>query len=153
MAVKLKSVYKLFHMSGDIVYALLFPQLTAAMYMPEYVNWFGSTCAFIVGLLLRFLSGEPFLGIEAYIHWPGFLPGKFSLENSTLKRKTSRRITHRWTQADVHVPNCINDNCFRCSHGHFAAIRICSAKTRNRNFVKKSRASCPQGAHHRLTRD
>ena len=76
MAVKLKSVYKLFHMSGDIVYALLFPQLTAAMYMPEYVNWFGSTCAFIVGLLLRFMSGEPFLGIEAYIHWPGFITGK-----------------------------------------------------------------------------
>jgi len=73
MAVKLKSVYKLFHMSGDIVYALLFPQLTAAMYMPEYVNWFGSTCAFFVGVILRFLSGEPFLGIDAYIHWPGFI--------------------------------------------------------------------------------
>ena len=78
MAVKLKSVYKLFHMSGDIVYALLFPQLTAAMYMPEYVNWFGSTCAFFVGVILRFLSGEPFLGIDAYIHWPGFISGKYN---------------------------------------------------------------------------
>ena len=77
MAVKLKSVYKLFHMSGDIVYALLFPQLTAAMYMPTYVNWFGSTMAFITGVLLRFLSGEPFLGIDAVIEWPGFLTGKF----------------------------------------------------------------------------
>jgi Na+/proline symporter len=73
MAVKLKSVYQLFHMSGDIVYALLFPQLTAAMYMPTYVNWFGSTLAFITGVLLRFLSGEPFLGMEAYIQWPGFI--------------------------------------------------------------------------------
>ena len=79
MAVKLKSVYKLFHMSGDIVYALLFPQLTAAMYMPEYVNWFGSTCAFFVGVVLRFLSGEPFLGIDAYIHWPGFISGKCNM--------------------------------------------------------------------------
>ena len=80
MAVKLKSVYKLFHMSGDIVYALLFPQLTAAMYMPEYVNWFGSTCAFFVGVILRFLSGEPFLGIDAYIHWPGFISGKYNIK-------------------------------------------------------------------------
>ena len=79
MAVKLKSVYKLFHMSGDIVYALLFPQLTAAMFMPEYVNWFGSTCAFFVGVILRFLSGEPFLGIDAYIHWPGFITGTTTL--------------------------------------------------------------------------
>jgi len=79
MAVKLKSVYKLFHMSGDIVYALLFPQLTAAMYMPTYVNWFGSTMAFITGVLLRFLSGEPFLGIDAVIEWPGFLTGKFCI--------------------------------------------------------------------------
>jgi len=55
MAVKLKSVYKLFHMSGDIVYALLFPQLTAAMYMPNHVNWFGSYAAFFTGVLLRFL--------------------------------------------------------------------------------------------------
>ena len=55
MAVKLKSVYKLFHMSGDIVYALLFPQLTAAMYIPKHVNWFGSISAFVVGVLLRFL--------------------------------------------------------------------------------------------------
>ena len=55
MAVKLKSVYKLFHMSGDIVYALLFPQLTAAMYIPKHVNWFGSISAFVIGVLLRFL--------------------------------------------------------------------------------------------------
>lgn len=55
MAVKLKSVYKLFHMSGDIVYALLFPQLTAAMFMPRHVNWFGSYAAFFVGVTLRFL--------------------------------------------------------------------------------------------------
>jgi len=74
MAVKLKSVYKLFHMSGDIVYALLFPQLTAAMYMPNHVNWFGSYAAFFTGVLLRFLSGEPFLGLDAIIHWPGFEP-------------------------------------------------------------------------------
>lgn len=78
MAVKLKSVYKLFHMSGDIVYALLFPQLTAAMYMPTYVNWFGSTMAFITGVLLRFLSGEPFLGIDAVIEWPGFITAEES---------------------------------------------------------------------------
>ena len=45
------------------------------MYMPTYVNWFGSTLAFITGVLLRFLSGEPFLGMEAYIQWPGFISG------------------------------------------------------------------------------
>ena len=55
MAVKLKSVYKLFHMAGDIVYNLLFPQLTAAMYMPKHVNWVGSLCAFFAGTMLRFL--------------------------------------------------------------------------------------------------
>lgn len=79
MAVKLKSVYKLFHMSGDIVYALLFPQLTAAMYIPQHVNWFGSISAFVFGVCLRFMSGEPFLGLDAIIMWPGFEPA--SAEN------------------------------------------------------------------------
>ena len=35
--------------------------------------------AFITGVLLRFLSGEPFLGIDAVIEWPGFIAGKSSL--------------------------------------------------------------------------
>uniref|UniRef100_A0A8V5FUF1 Uncharacterized protein n=1 Tax=Melopsittacus undulatus TaxID=13146 RepID=A0A8V5FUF1_MELUD len=54
------SVYDLWFLSGELVYALLFPQLCCALFAPS-TNTYGSAAGFLVGLLLRLLAGEPAL--------------------------------------------------------------------------------------------
>ncbi|XP_074006285.1 high affinity choline transporter 1-like [Numenius arquata] len=63
------SVYDLWFLSGDLVYALLFPQLCCALFAPS-TNTYGSAAGFLVGLILRLLAGEPALSIPAAICYP-----------------------------------------------------------------------------------
>ncbi|OWK61111.1 High affinity choline transporter 1 [Lonchura striata] len=63
------SVYNLWFLSGELVYALLFPQLCCALFAPS-TNTYGSAAGFLVGLLLRLLAGEPALSIPPVIHYP-----------------------------------------------------------------------------------
>ncbi|XP_009982168.1 PREDICTED: high affinity choline transporter 1-like [Tauraco erythrolophus] len=49
------SVYDLWFLSGELVYALLFPQLCCALFAPS-TNTYGSAAGFLVGLLLRLLT-------------------------------------------------------------------------------------------------
>lgn len=64
------SVYDLWFLSGELVYALLFPQLCCALFAPS-TNTYGSAAGFLVGLLLRVLAGEPALSIPPIICYPG----------------------------------------------------------------------------------
>ncbi|XP_005149853.2 LOW QUALITY PROTEIN: high affinity choline transporter 1-like [Melopsittacus undulatus] len=63
------SVYDLWFLSGELVYALLFPQLCCALFAPS-TNTYGSAAGFLVGLLLRLLAGEPALSIPPIICYP-----------------------------------------------------------------------------------
>ncbi|KAM9019853.1 high affinity choline transporter 1-like [Ara ararauna] len=63
------SVYDLWFLSGELVYALLFPQLCCALFTPS-TNTYGSAAGFLVGLLLRLLAGEPALSIPPIICYP-----------------------------------------------------------------------------------
>ena len=60
------SVYDLWFLSGELVYALLFPQLCCALFAPS-TNTYGSAAGFLVGLVLRLLAGEPALSISPVI--------------------------------------------------------------------------------------
>ncbi|NXO57147.1 SC5A7 protein, partial [Aramus guarauna] len=60
------SVYDLWFLSGELVYALLFPQLCCALFAPS-TNTYGSAAGFLVGLLVRLLAGEPALSIPPII--------------------------------------------------------------------------------------
>ncbi|NXS11459.1 SC5A7 protein, partial [Neodrepanis coruscans] len=60
------SVYDLWFLSGELVYALLFPQLCCALFAPS-TNTYGSAAGFLVGLLLRLLAGEPALSMPPVI--------------------------------------------------------------------------------------
>ncbi|XP_061199556.1 high affinity choline transporter 1-like [Neopsephotus bourkii] len=73
------SVYDLWFLSGELVYALLFPQLCCALFAPS-TNTYGSAAGFLVGLLLRLLAGEPALSIPPTICYPacGLLNGTYS---------------------------------------------------------------------------
>ncbi|NXC48369.1 SC5A7 protein, partial [Penelope pileata] len=63
------SIYDLWFLSGELVYALLFPQLCCALFAPS-TNTYGSAAGFLVGLLLRLLAGEPALKIPPIIRYP-----------------------------------------------------------------------------------
>ncbi|KAM8821822.1 high affinity choline transporter 1-like [Eudromia elegans] len=63
------SIYDLWFLSGELVYALLFPQLCCALFVPS-TNTYGSATGFVVGLLLRLLAGEPSLKIPPVIRYP-----------------------------------------------------------------------------------
>uniref|UniRef100_A0A8D0DLD6 High affinity choline transporter 1 n=1 Tax=Salvator merianae TaxID=96440 RepID=A0A8D0DLD6_SALMN len=64
------SVYDLWFLGGELVYALLFPQLCCVLFIPS-TNVYGSAAGFLFGLLLRLLAGEPSLKIPPVIHYPG----------------------------------------------------------------------------------
>ncbi|KAL7631297.1 UNVERIFIED_CONTAM: hypothetical protein RMT77_018400 [Armadillidium vulgare] len=72
IAIAVKSVKTLFYMCGDIVYVMLFPQLTLAVHAPNYVNIYGSIPAYFVGFFLRILGGEVSLGIPSIIKYPWY---------------------------------------------------------------------------------
>ena len=53
-----------------------FPQLVGVVYADP--NTYGSACAYVIGLVLRFGGGEPFFNLEPFIAYPGgdFFPFK-----------------------------------------------------------------------------
>ncbi|XP_018016717.1 high-affinity choline transporter 1-like, partial [Hyalella azteca] len=72
IAIFTTSIYALFYLCGDLVYVMLFPQLTLAVHCPNHVNRPGSIVAFVVGFLLRILGGEPVLQLPAVIKYPWY---------------------------------------------------------------------------------
>ena len=55
IAIEVNTIYGLFVLCGDLVYVLLFPQLTCVIYFP-YANTYGSAVGFIVGAILRLVG-------------------------------------------------------------------------------------------------
>lgn len=47
MALTVKSVYGLWYLSSDLVYVILFPQLTSVVYLKKHVNTYGSLGEFL----------------------------------------------------------------------------------------------------------
>ncbi|KAE8627726.1 hypothetical protein XENTR_v10007128 [Xenopus tropicalis] len=64
------SVYDMWFLSGELVYAILFPQLCCALFIPG-TNTYGSAAGFILGFVLRLLGGESALKIPPFLHYPG----------------------------------------------------------------------------------
>ena len=69
LALKVKSVYVLWYLCADLVYVVLFPQLTMALWSKS-ANAIGAVAAVAVGLLLRLGGGEPVLGLPGFIPYP-----------------------------------------------------------------------------------
>ncbi|MEQ2315750.1 hypothetical protein AMECASPLE_025648 [Ameca splendens] len=64
------SVAALWILSGDLLYCVIFPKLVCVLHF-QRANTYGAICGFVVGLLLRGLSGEPVLGIPPLLLYPG----------------------------------------------------------------------------------
>ncbi|KAM4572939.1 high-affinity choline transporter 1-like [Odontesthes bonariensis] len=65
------SVLALWLVSGDLIYCMIFPQLVCVLHF-NYANTYGAISGFVVGLLLRLVSGEPLLGIAPFLLYPGW---------------------------------------------------------------------------------
>ncbi len=73
MALRVQSVQALWFFTSDLVFVLLVPQLTYALFDPK-ANLAGSVAAFVVSLVLRLGGGEPLFGIPALIPYPEWVP-------------------------------------------------------------------------------
>jgi high affinity choline transporter 7 len=82
LALRAQSVQKLWFLTSDLVFVLLFPQLVYALFDPR-ANRTGSIVAFVASLLLRLGGGEPILAIPPWIPYAqifhGVLPGDSKL--------------------------------------------------------------------------
>ncbi|XP_051238501.1 high affinity choline transporter 1-like isoform X1 [Dicentrarchus labrax] len=65
------SVFALWLLSGDLLYCVILPQLICVLHF-SCANIYGAISGFVVGLLLRGLSGEPVLGIPPLLLYPGW---------------------------------------------------------------------------------
>ncbi|XP_029290473.1 high affinity choline transporter 1-like [Cottoperca gobio] len=65
------SVFSLWLVSGDLIYCVIFPQLVCVLHLRS-ANSYGAITGFVVGLLMRILSGEALLGISPLILFPGW---------------------------------------------------------------------------------
>ncbi|VDI52539.1 solute carrier family 5 (high affinity choline transporter), member 7 [Mytilus galloprovincialis] len=69
VSIYVRSIYALWVLCSDIIYVILFPQLTCAIYFSS-ANTYGSFVAFIVGLFFRVAGGEKTLGLDPIIRYP-----------------------------------------------------------------------------------
>ncbi|CAL1529202.1 unnamed protein product [Lymnaea stagnalis] len=65
------TIYGLFILCSDLMYVVLFPQLTLVLWMPTS-NSYGCICGFAASFAVRVLSGEPVLRLPPVIKFPFF---------------------------------------------------------------------------------
>lgn len=69
LALQVKSVYALWFLCSDFVYAILFPQLVTALF-DKKANKYGAMAGLAVSLILRIGGGDSTLGIPTLIPYP-----------------------------------------------------------------------------------
>ncbi|SFG31728.1 solute carrier family 5 (high affinity choline transporter), member 7 [Halobacillus alkaliphilus] len=69
VALNIDSVYTLWYLCADLVYCMLFPQLTTALF-DKKANTYGAIAGLSVSFFLRFGGGEPALGLPAFLPYP-----------------------------------------------------------------------------------
>lgn len=72
MALTIPSIYGLWSMCSDLVYVILFPQLLMVVHFKNHCNTYGSLSAYLVAFFVRLMGGEPLMGLDAFIHFPGW---------------------------------------------------------------------------------
>ncbi|PBB06496.1 sodium:solute symporter family protein [Salimicrobium humidisoli] len=69
VALNIDSVYTLWYLCADLVYCVLFPQLTTALF-DKKANTYGALAGLGVSFFLRIGGGEPALGLPAFLPYP-----------------------------------------------------------------------------------
>ncbi|XP_023933191.1 high-affinity choline transporter 1-like [Lingula anatina] len=71
LAIKITSIFTLTILCSDLIYVILFPQLTSVLFV-DAANIYGSITGYVLGLIIRVLSGESMLGLRAVLRWPWY---------------------------------------------------------------------------------
>ncbi|XP_013408310.1 high-affinity choline transporter 1-like [Lingula anatina] len=71
LAIEITSIFALAILCSDLVYVILFPQFTSVLFV-DGANIYGSIAGYVLGLIIRVLSGEPLLGLRAVLRWPWY---------------------------------------------------------------------------------
>ncbi|XP_077424893.1 high affinity choline transporter 1-like [Vanacampus margaritifer] len=71
LAFNKSSIHALFVLANDILYCIMIPQLACVVHL-RFANCYGAISGYLIGLLLRVLSGEPALGIPPVLLYPGW---------------------------------------------------------------------------------
>ncbi|MFB5661781.1 sodium:solute symporter family protein [Alteribacillus sp. HJP-4] len=74
IALNVGSVYTLWYLASDLVYCILFPQLTMALFYKN-ANFYGSLAGFAIAVFLRLGGGEPAIGLPHFLPYPMFEDG------------------------------------------------------------------------------
>ncbi|WP_163539592.1 sodium:solute symporter family protein [Gracilibacillus sp. YIM 98692] len=69
IALSVQSVYTLWYLASDLVYCILFPQLTMALFYKN-ANFYGALSGFLAAIFLRLGGGEPAFGLPAFLPYP-----------------------------------------------------------------------------------
>ncbi|XP_076454747.1 high-affinity choline transporter 1-like [Babylonia areolata] len=69
MAILVRTVWGLFVLAADVVYVIVLPQLTSALFL-RHTNGYGALVAFFAGAALRIGAGEPTVDLPALIRYP-----------------------------------------------------------------------------------
>ena len=98
MALVVQSVQALWFFTSDLVFVLLFPQLTSALF-DRKANLPGSVAAFVVSLILRVGAGEPLFGIPPLIAYPEWVPVRtMAAAVGLILLPVVSRLTLSWSQ-------------------------------------------------------
>lgn len=76
IALSVTSVSALWYLCGDLVYCILFPQLTLALF-DRRSNWVGALAGLAVSVFLRVGGGDATIGIPALLPYPSVEHGEF----------------------------------------------------------------------------
>lgn len=69
MALQIQSIYALWYLCSDLIYAVLFPQLCCVIYVKD-VNTYGALIGYVIALILRIGGGEVTIGLDPFIKYP-----------------------------------------------------------------------------------